>query len=445
MAAGRLAVVGAGLAGLAAAVELKRRGFTVELFERTRLLGGKATSFTVDGVEVDNGQHVYLGCCTEFIDFVSGVGRATRADGTTTGDLLWLQDRFEALLLQRGRPPARLRADALPSPLHLARALLGYRHLSPLDRLRLGQAVVAARRPAIPGETFGTWLERHGQGGAIRTAFWDPFLVPSLNAPLDEVDAAMGLFVVTTAFLADPGAARIGFARVPLARIAEAAAAGLDAVHLRMPVTGLDVAPSGTDPGRVRAVLLSDGGRVECDGVVLAVPPAAVARIVGDPSAFGLAGLDQFKTAPIVDVHLWYDAPGLGFGFAALLDSPVQWVFEKAPGYLCCSLSAADQHVLQPEPDLIELCHREVTAVLPELAGATLRHGVATRDREATFVPAPGLARPGPRTAVPGVVIAGAWTDTGWPATMESAVRSGRAAARELAGSVLPREVSRVG
>ena len=445
MAAGRLAVVGAGLAGLSAAVALERRGFTVELYERTRLLGGKATSFSVDGVEVDNGQHVYLGCCTEFIDFVSSIESGVVARGSASDGLLYLQDRFEVLLLRRGSPPGWLRSASLPSPLHLAPALLGYRHLAPLDRLRLGRAVLAARRRPRPGETFGAWLARHGQGGAIRAAFWEPFMVPALNAPLDEVDAAVGLFVVTTAFLADSGAARIGYSRVPLARIAEMAAAELDAVHLRESVTGLVFEPDASGAGRLRGLTLADGSRADFDGVVLAVPPSALERILGDPAAFGLVGLDRFRYAPIVDVHLWYDAPAFGFGFAALLDSPVQWVFEKTPGYLCCSLSAADRHVLQPEPELIALCHRELAAVLPQLADAPLRRGVATRDREATFVPAPGLSRPGPRTSVPGVVVAGAWTDTGWPATMESAVRSGRAAARELEGSLISREVSRVG
>jgi uncharacterized protein with NAD-binding domain and iron-sulfur cluster len=133
-------------------------------------------------------------------------------------------------------------------------------------------------------------------------------------------------------------------------------------------------------------------------------------------------------------VHLWYDVSTLGFGFAALLDSPVQWVFEKGPGYICCSMSAADRYVSWPASELVDLCHGELAAVLPALRNASRLRGAATRDREATFVPRPGLRRPGPATACPQVVIAGAWTDTGWPATMESAVRSGRAAARVLAG-----------
>jgi uncharacterized protein with NAD-binding domain and iron-sulfur cluster len=135
---------------------------------------------------------------------------------------------------------------------------------------------------------------------------------------------------------------------------------------------------------------------------------------------------------PIVDVHLWYDRPVLGCDFAAILDSPVQWVFEKTPGYVCCSLSAADALVGRPESELVELCRTALAEVLPQAARAHLLRGAATRDPEATFIPAPGVRRPGPSTSMSNLVIAGAWTDTGWPATIESAVRSGRTAANTL-------------
>ncbi len=430
MGEGRLAVVGGGLAGLSAALELKRHGYSVELFERTRLIGGKATSFEVGGVEVDNGQHVYLACCTEFIDFIDQIATMS---GQTRDDLLYLQDRFEALLLAPGEVPSTLRAANLPSPLHLAPSLLRYRHLKLIDRLKIGLATMRARSGCKSGETMAEWLARHGQSEAARKAFWNPFLVPSLNAPLEHVSAEAGLHVITTAFLADSGAARIGFAKVPLGRLADMAAQQLDGIHLRSSVRALECEPAKGMSSHVRGVVTADDELHQCDGVVLAVPPADLERILGCPDAFGLADLDQFQTAPIVDVHLWYDVGKLDFGFAALIDSPVQWVFQKTPGYLCCSLSAADAHVHRPSGELIEMCDLELRKVLPQLARATLRVGAATRDREATFIPTPGLKRPGPATTSLNVVIAGAWTDTGWPATMESAVRSGRDAARLLA------------
>lgn len=418
MAARRVAVVGAGLAGLSAAVAMRDAGWDVEIFERRRLIGGKATSYYVDGTEVDNGQHVFLGCCAEFIDFVTGLGM---------GDQLHIQNRFTAVLVKPGDPPITLRAANLPPPLHLLPVLIGHRYLPWRSRLEVAWAILNARRPAPRAETFETWLRRLHQGELARRWFWDPFLVPALNAPSAEVAANDARFVINTAFGGDRRAACFGFVAVPLARIAETAVARAGPVHLRTAVSGLT-----EHAGAVTGVRLADGSERPFDAIVLAVPPDALARLLGEPTRFGVEGLDAFKTAPIVDVHLWYSGGRIDFDFAALLDAPVQWVFQKAPGYLCCSLSAAGALTTQPEADLIDLCHRELSAAFPALRNARLARGAATRDPDATFVPAVGLKRPGPTTVHPNVVVAGAWTDTGWPATMESAVRSGRAAARHI-------------
>ena len=414
---------------MSAALELKKAGHEVELFERSRLLGGKATSFEVDGVEVDNGQHVYLACCNEFIDFVHEVERLEPLPGARPGPLLYLQPRFEALLLRQGTKGLRIKAAPLPAPFHLATVLLGFHFLGLAERFRLAQALLGSRRPVRHGETMSAWLDRHHQSQAARIAFWEPFLVPALNARLEEVAAADALFVIREAFLSDAGAARFGYALVPLARIAVAAASALDHVHLRTPVAGLEVEWRG-ERGEIVGIRMEDGSRREFETVVLAVPPNRLTKLLGTPEHFGVHGLDRFRYAPIVDVHLWYDVPSFGFDFAAVLESPVQWVFVKGPGYLCCSLSAAEDVISMPNQELVELCHRELGRVVPELTGRTPLKGAATRDREATFVPLPGLVRPGAATTVEGLTIAGAWTETGWPATMESAVRSGRQAAR---------------
>jgi len=425
MASGRVAVVGAGLAGLSAMLELKRGGWEVDVFERGRLIGGKATSFHLDGQEIDNGQHVHLGCCTAWLSFAAEVGMA---------DALWTQPRFGALVLQRGQAPVRLRAGRGRAPLHLLGALMTYGRLPLADRLRLLRALAAARgRPLAPapgsdGLSFGAWLTRRGQGASIRRAFWEPFLVPALNAPLDAVDVEAGLFVLRTAFLADAGACRIGFGRVPLARIAEAAASRADRVLLRTPVTGLDWDPL----DGLRGIRTDRDGTLPYDGVVLAVPPRAAQRLLGDPARHGVHGLDRFRHEPIVDVHLWYESAPVDLDFAAIIESPIQWVFQKSPGYFCCSMSAARDLVGRSSEELVRLGHHELTAALPALRGSRLVRTGVTRDPEATFVPATGLRRPGAATSVPNLVLAGAWTDTGWPATMESAVRSGRAAARAL-------------
>jgi squalene-associated FAD-dependent desaturase len=418
-------VVGGGLAGLAAAVELKAAGWRVEVFERGRLLGGRATSYEVDGHEVDNGQHVFLGCCSEFIDFATGLGM---------GDRLKLQDRFDALVLAPGRPPGRLRAAGLPAPWHLAAGLLRYRELPARDRLRVAAAMLGLSRRREDRRTLDEWLRARGQSEASRRAFWEPFFVPALNAPLDHVTVAEVAFVVRTAFLADAGAARFGFLTVPLARLAETAAAGADAVHLRAPVARLERSASGAV-----GLWTGEGRFVAVDACVLALPPDRLERLLAEGDRLGLPRLDGFTARPIVDVHVWHDRGSLGFDFAALLASPVQWVFEKAPGYLCCSLSDAGEAVARPEAELVEIAWADLVARVPALAGARLRRGAATRSPEATFAAPPGVTRPGPGTAASNVAIAGSWTDTGWPDTMESAVRSGRAAARHLiAGRAAP-------
>jgi hydroxysqualene dehydroxylase len=414
----RVAVVGAGLAGLTAGLELAKRGWHVDIYERSRLLGGKATSFEVDGHEVDCGQHVVLACCTATLDLIEELGLR---------DSLYIQERFEVTVLSRTRPPARLRASALPAPMHLITGFARYPHLTALDRFLIGRVLVAARYDRHPEGDMATWLRQRRQSVRALRAFWDPFLVPALNAPLDRVSAAMGLFVIRTAFLGDRDAARIAYLTVPLARLAEAAAARVDGVHMRQSVVGVH-----HDGKRVTGVKLSDGAGAACDACVIAVPPRRLAAILEDAPAYGIDGLDAFEAMPIVDVHLWYDRPVLGCDFAALLDSPVQWVFEKSPGYVCCSLSAADALVGRPESELVELGRSALAAVLPQAARARLLRGAATRDPEATFIPAPAMRRPGASTRLSNLVIAGAWTDTGWPATIESAVRSGRTAANTL-------------
>jgi squalene-associated FAD-dependent desaturase len=414
----RVAVVGAGLAGLTAGIELARRGWHVDLYERSRLLGGKATSFEVDGHEVDCGQHVVLACCTATLDLVAELGLS---------DSLYVQPRFEVTVLSRNRPPALLRASGLPAPMHLMTGFARYPHLTTMDRFMVGRALIAARSDRHAHGDMASWLRRQRPSVRALRAVWEPFLVPALNAPLDRVSASMGLFVIRTAFLGDRDAARIAYMTVPLARLAEAAAARAAGVHMRQAVVGLH-----HDGTRVTGVKLSGGAGAACDACVLAVPPRRLATILEDVPEAGVTGLDAFEAMPIVDVHLWYDRPVLGCDFAALLDSPVQWVFEKSPGYVCCSLSAADTLVSRPEAELVELARSALAAVLPSAGRARLLRGGATRDPEATFIPGPDIRRPGPATRLSNLVIAGAWTDTGWPATIESAVRSGRTAANTL-------------
>ncbi len=418
MAASRIAVVGAGLAGLSAALDLIDAGFAVEIFERSRLLGGRATSFTIDGIEVDNGQHVFLSCCSEFLHFVDRLGLR---------QYLHQQDRFEALVLTRNGVTSRLRAGALPPPWHLLASFVGYRHLAWPSKVKIARALSKAAQAQRSNASFADWLRECGQTEEALRAFWRPFFVPALNAPLEEVSAPEGAFVLSTAFLASDGAARFGYTTVPLARIAFAAAARAQAVHLSAPVTALDF-----DARREGCVLTVGAQEHAFDGVVLALTPTQLMALLGQPERLGLPPLEGFVAHPIVDAHLWHDGGSLGFDFAALLDSPVQWVFEKESGYICCSLSAADRYLDTANGEIVNMCWDELQAAIGKLRSAQLVRSAVTRNPEATFAARLGQSRPGPATAVATVTLAGSWTDTGWPDTMESAVRSGRAAATQL-------------
>ncbi len=419
MAAPRVAVVGAGLAGLSAARTLKRAGAHVEIFERSRLLGGRATSFEIDGRVVDNGQHVYLACCTEFIRFVRDAGMQSA---------LRTQPRFDVVVYSKAGARSELRAGGMPAPLHLLISFAGYAHLSLAGKLRVARALLSLtlRGGRAPdGQSFAAWLRANGQNAETIEAFWEPFLVPALNAPLDRMSAAEAAFVISTAFLRDRDAARFGYSTVPLAQIMETAATQLDAVHRSCAVLEMRAQP---DAIALRTAQVE----LTFDAAVLAVHPRGLEKLLGDPSRFGVPPLDVYEPFAIMDVHLWHDGAQLPFDFAALLGSPIQWIFQKGPGYLCCSCSAAGDLVRKPTAEMVRTAWEEVRLSLPGLREARLVDGAATRNPEGTYLAAPGAPRPGPRTKLPNLAIAGAWTATGWPDTMESAVRSGVSAAQVL-------------
>lgn len=418
----RVAVVGAGLAGLAAGVELKELGHHVELFERSRLLGGRATSFEIDGIEVDNGQHVFLFCCKEFLRFAARCGFENE---------LYIQPKFDALVLSREGKRGRLSSSPLPPPFHLVPSFMSYPHLSFNGKLLIARAMLEAtiKKPddsSAAFQTFQQWLQVVAQSPETYRAFWDPFFIPALNAPFDQVSVEDALFTLRTAFLGDLMGARFGYAKVPLAHLAAKAIQKLDAVRLQTGVTAIDAQPS--------SVILSvaNDDTQTFDAVVIATPPKTTAKLLVDPTRYGVQNLDVYVPYPILDVHLWHDGGSIGFDFAAALESQLQWIFEKAPGYLSCSFSAAADSMSMPTAGLEALAWREVQAFVPALRNAKLVRSAVTRNPEATWLPKVGMRRTSQRTKHPAVTIAGSWTDTGWPDTMESAVRSGRLAARAL-------------
>jgi flavin-dependent amine oxidoreductase len=314
-----------------------------------------------------------------------------------------------------------------PGPL----ALLRYRHVSWADRVaiariarRLGRLVPAEH----DGETFAALLRRMGQSQAAIDRFWDVFLRPALNLRSEEVSAAPALFTVQTALLGERSASDLVLPVAPLGAM-HGEAAGLALADAGVTVrTGARV---GALDGRT--AVLADGERVEGDVVVVALPPAESAALLGDPAP-------RLEDSPIVSVHLLFDRPVLRFELAALLGSPAHWVFDRGRltgrepergQYLTVVSSGAPELLEVRGRGLVDLVAGEVTR---RLGRAELLWSRVSREPAATFAARPGTAarRPGAETVHPGVARAGAWTDTGWPATMEGAVRSGRAAARHL-------------
>ncbi|MFE9649666.1 hydroxysqualene dehydroxylase HpnE [Streptomyces sp. NPDC006365] len=435
---GRAAVVvGGGLAGITAALALADAGVRVTLLEGRPRLGGLAFSFQRGDLTVDNGQHVYLRCCTAyrwFLDRVDGAGLAP------------LQDRLDVPVLdvakRAGSRLGRLRRDALPVPLHLGRSLATYPHLSLAERAKIGRAALALKAldladPALDTEDFGSWLTRHGQSARAVEALWDLVGVATLNAVAGDASLGLAAMVFKTGLLSDPGAADIGWARVPLGELHDLRARkALDSAGVRTELRTRVTSISQHGNGRWRVQV--PGETLHADAVVLAVPQREAHDLLPEGALDAPERLLEIGTAPILNIHVVYDRKVLGKPFFAALGTPVQWVFDRTEAsglsdgqYLALSQSAAHDEIDAPVSQLRERYLPELERLLPGTRGAEVRDFFVTRERTATFAPTPGVGRlrPGARTKAPGLCLAGAWTATGWPATMESAVRSGVSAA----------------
>jgi squalene-associated FAD-dependent desaturase len=437
-------VVGGGLAGITAALTLAERGWAVTLAEARPRLGGRATSYRRGGLTVDNGQHVFLRCCTAYRGLLERLGA-----GPETG-LTRLQKQLDITVRDAADgTDARLRRARVPAPLHLAASLGGYKLLPLRDRLQLGRAALALRRtdpadPAADARGFGPFLREHGQSQASIDRLWSVISTATLNIAPDEASLALAAKVFRTGLLETAGGSDLGYALVPLGRIHDELARK---ALVQAGVTVLDSTKAerlldGETPG-VRLIDRTETAEdLAADAVILAVPHDVAAALLPEPHPTRFAELGH---SPILNVHLRYDRPVMDEGAAdgmviAAVGSPIQWIFDRtaasgmagpAGRYIAITVSAADEIADLPVRELTEIFEAETARVLPLARTAKLEEFFVTRERHATFRQARGSAplRPGPCTDVPGVYLAGAWTATGWPDTMESAVRSGIAAA----------------
>jgi squalene-associated FAD-dependent desaturase len=429
-------VVGGGLAGITAALRLADAGRSVVLLEGRPRLGGAAFSFKRGDLSIDNGQHVFLRCCDAYRWLV----RRLDAEADVR-----LQPRLNIPVLRAdGRRAQLSRVPGVPAPVHLTGALARYALLRPADRLRAVRGALALKRldPADPGldaRTLGDFLRQHGQHDAIIDALWAIVAVATLNLDPDEASLALAAKVFRTGLLDHADAADVGYAGVPLGEVHSTAA------QRALDKAGVEVLLShrveSVEPGAVRARGRDATGTWTADAVVLAMPHDEVLTAAPALSTGSVARAEGLGAAPIVNVHVVYDRQVTDLPFAAAVNSPVQWFFDRTDTsglprgqYLAITVSAADAIIDEPSKSIQQRYVDELARLLPAARRATVVDAFVTRERRATFRQAAGTAslRPGPHSDLDGIWLAGSWTATGWPDTMESAVRSGIAAANAV-------------
>ena len=439
-------VIGAGFAGLSAAVRLAAAGRSVVVVEQAPRLGGRATSFTdrESGERVDNGQHAIFGCYRATYRFLNEIGAA---------DLVPLQQRFTLTMADGHARVATLTCPDWPAPWHLLAGLLRWRAIGLRDRagaLKLARLLLQVRRlgpravaDQVPSDqTVQEWLAMHGQSSALCEWLWNPLAVAALNQSPASAAARPFVRVLAEMFAPDPSAAAIGLPTVPLEdligpRSVEFLRARGGSVVLKAPgVVELDAA------GAIRGVWAAERF-IETSAVVSSVPWHAIDRIFrGGPPASMAAIVRQalaLPSSPIVTVNLWFDGPipeAAAAPFVGLVGSPMHWVFYKAAifgggaEHVAVVASGADQLLRQDNDALSALAADHMARALPQLRGRRVRRSVVIREPRATFSLAPGLPpRPQTETPIRGLFLAGDWTDTGLPGTIEGAVLSGHAAA----------------
>jgi squalene-associated FAD-dependent desaturase len=446
----RCVVIGGGLAGLSTSFALMDAGWRITLVERRPYLGGRAFSFVDQetGREVDNGQHVFLHCCTAYRAFLRRLG----AEGHVT-----LQSRLNVPVLSPDGGRCAIAATPwLPAPLHLLPAVLGYRHLSVGERLNTLRVLLAAKavdrrrhHSELDRQTFQAWLVRHGERERAIRRFWNLVVLPTLNDDASVVSAYWGLMVFQEALFAGRHGGEIGCARVGLTELVDAPARAIFRECGGELVLGKGVSSLCIQGGRATGVALGDGTEIQADAVVSTAPWSALATLL--PEAVrehpGVGGAMLLESSPIVGIHVWYDRPVMEDALAAFVDSPLQYVFNKTrimglsgPGqYLCVSLSGAWEYVSSPKETLREQFLAELARAFPAARSSTVERFIVVRQPGATFRATPGAdaLRPAQTTPIANLFLAGDWTQTGWPSTMESAVRSGTLAAQAVQAAFL--------
>ena len=424
-------VLGGGLAGLASAAALGSSGHRVTVLEARPFLGGRATSYPVPGpvpgnasaTVIDNCQHILLKCCVNLLDFYHRLGVAGQ-----------IHFHKEFYFIEPGGRTSVMRAGILPKPLHFTESFASLKFLSLADKLTIGRALLAIQlerhsRRDLDSITMLDWLREKGQTPRAIQRFWRQILVSAINEELDRMAASHGFQVFYLGFLAASDSYQMGVPAVPLGDLyAPDAWSTVPNVEIRFrtPVTAIRF-----ESGRVDGIETA-AETIQADHYISALPFEKLAPLAPE------LGIDYspFTHSPITGVHLWFDRPVTDLPHGTLLDRTVHWFFNKEGGrYIQLVISASRSLTEMPRADVIELALRELREFLPAARDAQLVQAHVVKEVRATFSAATGLEllRPEARTRFANFTLAGDWTRSGWPATMEGAVRSGYKAAEAAA------------
>ncbi len=443
-------VIGGGFAGLSAGVALAERGFRVALLERKPALGGRAYSFAdpETGDFVDNGQHVLMGCYGETLSFLDKIG---------TRDKLVFHRNLEIEMIARGGSHARLYTARVPGPLHMGAALLRYGHLSPRERLRLmigGARLLRMRRrdrAELESRTVAQLMDLLGQGKRARDSFWYPLAIATLNEDPSLASAALLAEVLKRAFFSRRSDSAFVYSRVGLSDLYCKAATGFIERHGGVVASHAAVeALELNGDGAVKRVKLRDGRGLEAANFVSAVPSAQLLAMLPAPAAADsfFSPLGELGTSPIICVHVWLDREVTDFAFVGFIGTTTQWLFnkrriferygERHPGYLSFVISGARDLIDRSNEELLDQVVNDLRTMIPAARSARVVKALVLKERQATMAPEPRSYRLRPPAATPlrNLFLAGDWIQTGLPATIESAVISGRAAAGAIAARV---------
>ncbi len=430
-----VAVVGGGLAGLAAGSALAEAGFRVTLLERRPYLGGRASSYEHPGTGevVDNCQHVLLGCCTNLVEFYKRIGVEKR--------IRWFD---ELNFIEPGGRLSVIRPSLLPAPLHNTISFLGAKFLRFMDKDAIARALLAMVNglPKDTEESFRDWLVRHGQTEQAIERFWKVVLVSALNEDLERMSVRAAAQVFRESFLKSPQAGRMGVPTVPLT---ELYSAGGEYIRARGGEVELRASVESFEPDSAQVRVRTAGAAREFDYAVMAVPFDSLERQLPEEAESQRLRMQiaRFESSPITGIHLWFDREITGLEHAVLLDRTIQWMFHKSKlqdratqggSYVELVVSSSKSLVNRQRQEILDMALAELKEFFPQVGEVKLTKATVIKEVHATYsaLPLSDEYRPHSTTAWPRVFLAGDWTASGWPATMEGAVRSGFLAAEAL-------------